>query len=91
MEEDAQVGPVVHMVAVAEAGSDKQVEDPLLQEAEVQTKHSPARKDELCGLELQAHRQGEHVEEGQMQMLGLANKAKGVYSGRSDLRREDLT
>jgi hypothetical protein len=40
VEEDAQDGPVAQGVAVAEAGMGRQLEDPLLQEAEVQTKDS---------------------------------------------------
>ena len=55
-------------MAVAEARTDKQLEDPLLQEAEAQSKDSPAREGELCGPKVQAHKQGKYVEEGQMQM-----------------------
>ena len=64
-----QDGPVAQVVVVVEAGMGKYLEDPLLQEVEVQTKDSPAREGELCGLEVQAYRLGEHVEEGQTHML----------------------
>jgi hypothetical protein len=39
---------------MAEAGTGRQLEDPLLQEAEAQMKDSPVREGELCGLEVQA-------------------------------------
>ena len=92
MEEEAQVRPVAHVVAVAEVGTDKQLEDLLLQEAEAQMKDNPAGEEELCGLEVQARRQGEYVEEGQMQMLVLANGGRGCIFGeiRSTSGRLDL-
>jgi hypothetical protein len=49
-------------VAVAEAGTGRQLQDPLLQEAEAQMKDSLAGEGELCGLEVQARRLGEHGE-----------------------------
>jgi hypothetical protein len=52
MEEDARDGPVAQGVAVAEAGTGWQLEDPLLQEAEAQTKDSPVGEGELCDLEV---------------------------------------
>jgi hypothetical protein len=65
-------GPVAQGVAMTEAGADRQVEDPLFQEAKVQTKDSLVGEGELCGLEVQARRLGEHVEDRQTQMLVLA-------------------
>ena len=62
-------GLVVQAMAVAKAGTRKQLEDPPLQEAEVQTEDSPTREEELCSQEVQACRLGEHVQEGQTQML----------------------
>jgi hypothetical protein len=59
-------------VAVTEAGTGRHLQDPLLQEAEAQMKDSLAREGELCGLEVQARRLGEHAEDRQTQMLVLA-------------------
>jgi hypothetical protein len=55
----------------------RQLEDPLLQEAEAQTKDSPAGEGELCGLEVQARRQGEHIEDRQTQMLVPTKGGRG--------------
>jgi hypothetical protein len=76
-EEDARDGPVAQGVAVAEAGTGQQLEDPLLQEAKAQMKDSPAGEGELCGLEVQARRQGEHIEDRQTQMLVPAKGGRG--------------
>jgi hypothetical protein len=62
---------------VAEAGTGQQLEDPLLQEAKAQMKDSPAGEGELCGLEVQARRQGEHIEDRQTQMLVPAKGGRG--------------
>ena len=62
---------------MAKVGTGKQLEDPLLQEAEAQTKDSRARERELCGLEVQAHRLGKHVEDRQIQMVVLAKGGRG--------------
>ena len=70
-------GMIAQAVAVAKAGMDKQLEDQLLQEAKAQTKDTLARKEELCGQEVQARRLGEHVEEGQMQMLVPTKSGQG--------------
>jgi hypothetical protein len=56
VEEDARDGPVAQGVAVAKAGTGRQLEDPLLQEAEAQAKVNPVGEGELCGLEVQARR-----------------------------------
>ena len=56
-------GSVVLVVVVAKVGTGKHLEDPLLQKANAQMKDSPIG--ELCGLEVQAYRLGEHVEERQ--------------------------
>ena len=58
-------GPVAQRVAAAKARTGKQLEDPLFQEVEVQTKDNPEGKRELCGLEVQAYMLGEHVEDRQ--------------------------
>jgi hypothetical protein len=68
-------------VAVAEAGTGRQLEDPLLQEAEAQMKDNPAGEEELCGLEVQARRLGEHVEDRQTQMLVPAKGSQGWWFG----------
>jgi hypothetical protein len=65
------------VVAVAEAGTGRQLQDPLLQEAEAQMKDSLAGKGKLCGLEVQARRLGEHAEDRQMQMLVPAKGGRG--------------
>jgi hypothetical protein len=52
VEEDARDRLVVQGVAVVEAGTDRQLEDPLLQEAEAQTKDNLEGEGELCGLEV---------------------------------------
>jgi hypothetical protein len=67
----------VRDVAVAEAGTGRQLEDPVLQEAEPQMKDSPTREGELCGLEVQAYRLGEHAEDRKTQMLVLAKGGRG--------------
>jgi hypothetical protein len=77
VEDDTRDGPVVQGVAVAKAGTGRQVEDPLLQEAKAQTKDSPVGEGELCGLEVQAHRLGKHVEDRQTQMLVPAKGSQG--------------
>jgi hypothetical protein len=64
-------------VAVAEAGTGQQLEDPLLQEAKAQMKDSPSGEGELCGLEVQACRLGENVEDMQTQMLVPAKGSRG--------------
>jgi hypothetical protein len=71
VEEDAQG------VALGKVGTGRQLEDPLLQEAEAQMKDSPTGEGELCGLEVQARRLGEHVEDKQMQMLVPAKGGQG--------------
>ena len=76
-----QVGMVAHAVAMVEAGTDKQLEDPLLQEAEAQTKDNLVGEEELCGPEVQACRQGEHVEEGQTQIPVPAKGDQGCIFG----------
>jgi hypothetical protein len=53
----------------ARDGRGRQREDPLLQEAEAQTKDSPVGEGELYGLKVQARKLGKHVEVRQMQML----------------------
>ena len=68
-------------MAVAEAGTSKQLDDPLLQEAKLQTKDSPTGEGELCGLEVQAFRLGEHVEDKQTQMLVPAKGSRGWQFG----------
>ena len=65
MEEDVQDGLVAQVVAMAEAGTGKHLENPLLLEAEAQRKDNPAGEGELCGLEMQACRLDKHLEEGQ--------------------------
>jgi hypothetical protein len=62
---------------VAEAGTGRQLQDPLLQEAKVQMKDSPAREGELYGLEVQARRLSEHAEDRQTQMLVPAKGGRG--------------
>jgi hypothetical protein len=62
---------------MAEAGTGRQLEDPLLQEAEAQMKDSPVREGELCGLEVQARRLGEHVEDRQTHWLVRAKGGRG--------------
>jgi hypothetical protein len=47
------------------------------QEAEAQMKDSPIGEGELCGLEVQAHRLGKHVEDMQTQMLVRAKGSRG--------------
>jgi hypothetical protein len=64
-------------VAVTEAGTGRHLQDPLLQEAEAQMKDSLAREGELCGLEVQARRLGEHAEDKQTQMLVPAKGGRG--------------
>jgi hypothetical protein len=59
------------------AGTGRQLEDPLVQEAEVQMKDSPVGEGELCGLEVQARRLGEHVEDRQTQILVPAKGDRG--------------
>jgi hypothetical protein len=59
-------------VAVAEAGTGRQLHDPLLQ-----MKDSLAGEGELCGLEVQARRLGEHAEDKQTQMLVPAKGGRG--------------
>ena len=66
MEEDAWGGPVAQGMVVAEAGTCKQLEDPLLQEVEAQTKDNPIGEGELCNLEVQACKLGKYVEDRQM-------------------------
>jgi hypothetical protein len=56
VEEDTWDRLVAQGVSVAEVGTGRQLEDPLLQEAEVQTKDNPAREGELCGLKVQARK-----------------------------------
>jgi hypothetical protein len=56
-------------VAMAEAGTGRQLQNPLLQEAEAQMKDSLAGEEELCNVEVQACRLGEHAEDRQTQML----------------------
>jgi hypothetical protein len=55
----------VRGMAVAEAGTGRQLEDPVVQEAKAQMKNSPVGEGELCSLEVQARRLGEHVEDRQ--------------------------
>jgi hypothetical protein len=64
-------------VAMAEAGMGRQLQDPLLQKAEAQMKDSLAREGELCSLEVQARRLGEHAEDRQTQMLVPAKGCRG--------------
>jgi hypothetical protein len=71
----------VRDVAVAEAGNGRQLEDPVLQEAEPQMKDSPAGEGELWGLEVQARRLGEHAEDRQTQLLVPAKGGRGSWFG----------
>ena len=66
VEEDAWDRLVAQAVAMAEAETGKQLEDPLLQEAKAQTKDNLTRERKLCGLEVQACKLGKHIENMQM-------------------------
>ena len=70
-------GPVAQAVVVGEVGVGKQLEDPPLQEAKVQTKDNPVGEEKLYGQEVQACRVGKYVKEGQSQMLVLAKGGRG--------------
>ena len=70
-------GPVAQAVAMAKAGTGKQLEDPLLQEVEAQMQDNPVGEEELCNQEVQACRLGKHVQEGQTQMLVPARGRQG--------------